>query len=305
MTKMSEQTFDQSAPPIYEQDDLFLGDVMPQDYLPDSITITPEQVAENRRLVQARYEEFKPDVESLVREVSADPEKMTEHTLSAEGTKMRTLILGHANEKYVLRVPQKHGAAYDNGPRVEGAIRCLGVDGMEQAVAVSADESDFVSQIVPGKTIRNLDTDEQRRILNEHLAELVATIVIAKARGINLDTFQENTLYSKQHGFGLVDYVYEPHLLHSLERTLVEVGTSLVSMGSSTRPIFRGPEERAEETRVGRDILERYRDMCMLALPDDEARQKVEAGINVHLGPVRRSDVGTAALDAADVRLQS
>lgn len=181
---------------------------------------------ERRQQVAGQYSEFKPVVDGLK----------------------------------IVRLPLGDGPVRPINQKLEGAVRGLGVRGLEQVVAASAEEGVFVSERVPGAKIRKLALEQKRQVTDKQLGDLVRTVVEANALGLRIDVDQGNILYDKDAGFGIVDYWHQEGNQQNLADTLGYLAGSLNNMG---RAVWgEDVDEREAYQCFGTALLTHFEQQC-------------------------------------------
>ena len=176
---------------------------------------------------------------------------------------------------YVVRIPtgreirpevvESHTAA---------AVLARGVPHLEQIVAASYTDGFTVAEMLPGKRLYRLTADEISRIPNDHLNELIPTLLTAYGYGIELDLNMENFIYDRKTGFGIIDFEPADLAIVRKDRSQV-VGYAIRRLGVQES---YEPETTEDYDRVrglyeaSRGVLIRYRQQVEQRLTGEDGR---------------------------------
>ncbi len=98
---------------------------------------------------------------------------------------------------------------------IEGHLQSAAVCGdlpvMQKTFAGSYEQGVVISEYVEGKTLHGLTEKAAKVITNNHMRDLVSTVITAKSRGVLIDALPLNILYGAD-GFRLIDYDFDPDL---------------------------------------------------------------------------------------------
>lgn len=220
-----------------------------------------KSLAVTRTRIVDEYQKFKSVVDPLRTSLTANPEMAESESLGG-GRYEYAIPLTFANREYVMRFPKDPTVKQDMIERFEGAIRGLGIRGLEQVVAVSLEDQVFISEHMPGKIIRRVEIEDQQRITDDQLSDLIETVVLANARGISIDTDQANILYDSKKGFGIVDYWYKEGLQHRIADTIVATAISIGTMGRGAWNRNTPDEVRKRQYATSAALMKRFSVQC-------------------------------------------
>jgi predicted Ser/Thr protein kinase len=165
------------------------------------------ETVKRRAEMLTNYDRFANDIAKLQSEI-VDHEIRGRHPdLVGGGSNSQTFGIEREGEKYIVRVPR------DTDPRpdiidthIAGAVLAKGLPHFEQIIAASYEDGVTVAEMMAGKELDRLSESEIRDISDEHLEELVDTLLIANQKGIEIDPKPSNIFYDKTEGFGFIDF---------------------------------------------------------------------------------------------------
>ncbi len=218
-----------------------------------------------------RYnEEFKPIISGLLDELSTMCEPESHRDFIGGGDDSNVFRFSHYGKDYAVRVPisEQHSAVTIDD-HLSGPILGRGIPHLEHIVAASYEDGVTIAELIPGKAMYVLSTDEMRGVTDRQLEELIDTFETVNESGILIDPNSGNFLYDPEVGFGIVDYwSYGVGDNGSIPQDLSDVVSRMtVPIMSSGCEIPCNPAERF---RVNYGVLTRYKAIIEQKLdPDD------------------------------------
>ena len=241
------------------------------------IAISSEEISAVRNNIFANYSRFKPMVDDIKSRLRTE-EDVIDAALGIGNNGTAAVPLQFEGQNYVLRMSSDPRLTVNITDRLEGAIRGFGIKGLEQVVAASIPDHIFISEMMPGKSVRYIGPQLEQQITDQQLANLIESIMKANTRGIAFDTEHENILYDPFNGFGLIDYDYSEDVRHSLSITLNAFAVPLATMGRGLRGKNFDDHQRREQTKIDLQLLSQFGKQCETRIQGKD-RERIQQGI--------------------------
>jgi hypothetical protein len=248
--------------------------------------LSPEDITQARANIVGNYASFEPVTQMLEGQLASDPDGLRASALGT-GRGMMAIPFRYGVQECVARIPLDPSKPSDITGRLEGAVRSLGLEGFEQALAASVEKGDFYSLRLSGNRARDVGYDEQANITDEQLLSLADKVMVATAREITIDPDQGNILYDPELGFSILDCSHTEGRRYSMVDTLALIGMSIGGMGRGSWNADTPDSVRREQYILSADLQSRFMKRCRLLLRD-EAFAAFQVRMDAQIGEYKK-----------------
>ncbi len=153
------------------------------------------------------YDSFAPTIDKLRQELSDPATRKSHPSFLGNGSNSMVFSISQEGKDYAVRVPNaKRPNPVVIDSHLGGAVLGRGIPHLEQIVAASYENGVTIAEIMPGKEVGDMTSDEITQITDEQLSQLIDTLQTVSERGIEIDPKPSNIFYDPESGFGIVDY---------------------------------------------------------------------------------------------------
>ena len=159
-----------------------------------------EFLEKNIRLYNER---FKPVVQELKRKIaSVDHPREVEEFLGSggNGSAFKVVIDGRT---LVIKFTD---SLYQNNFEIKPLLRTRHIPHTPELVAFSLEDGVKIMSYLPGEVVSNFTPENAPAYPDEHIIQLIETVLELERNGIALDPRPSNFVYSSQDGFGVFDF---------------------------------------------------------------------------------------------------
>jgi hypothetical protein len=238
---------------------------------------TQAELLESRVALAESYQDFAPAVAETGLLAASHGERTSSPLYLAAGGMSAAFALNAQNEQLVLRIPKANkNQSYDSSSLVEhyvdGLIRGVGVNGLEQIRAYSYRDGVTISEFIPGNMAGFLEADEVASITTEQTEQLLDALEVMDQKDLILDSKAGNLMYDTAAGFNIVDYHYQGPERFGLPQTLGEKIASSLKFVTMTQMHMETAEDFEREHQIlvaGLAFARTLEQACKRRYPDD------------------------------------
>lgn len=126
----------------------------------------------------------------------------------------------HKGRPVIVRRPKTEEQSGEIITRASALALGMGMDRLEQPLAVSFPDKAIFSSVLPGKESEYLTEEEIRAILESDIKNVVPVFEQARRKGLGFDLGAGNIFYDPQYGYSFTDYGLQSRASNSIaERT--------------------------------------------------------------------------------------
>lgn len=89
---------------------------------------------------------------------------------------------------------------------IKPLIRAKNIPHTSQLVSYSFEDNVVIMELLPGTDVTNFTPEEAPEYSNEHIVQLIETVLELDAKGLAIDPKPSNFMYDPEHGFSVLDY---------------------------------------------------------------------------------------------------
>jgi len=231
------------------------------------------------------YAEFKPQVQDAIASIAeASRSDREQHsTFVGSGTNASAHAFQHNGKDYIAKIihHKDSNGAKASDDRFTDLERGKNLHPrLEQLVAMSYEDGIAVIERMSGKDLWQADQDDIEAVTNDQLTRALDVMKLAQGAGLHFDPKPSNYMYSKEDGFGFIDYSPQDknHPIESYAEKVAFFAEMLSDMG----PYFEMLQTKEQfittavwaPHRIG--LLHKYREVCMAQPDQDEYRLAIK-----------------------------
>ena len=90
--------------------------------------------------------------------------------------------------------------------QIKALLRAKGLPHTAQLVAYSFEDGVLITELLPGKDVTKFDPQHAPEYSDEHISQLIDTVIELNHRGVVIDPRPSNFMYAPQEGFSVLDF---------------------------------------------------------------------------------------------------
>lgn len=159
------------------------------------------------------FEQYRGDVSTLLAEVNMLEDVKTHPQYLGSGANGSAFWFDHDGKRLVVKRAHGHkkGGYRPIASHGESMPFAIGndIEGLQHQVAASPDNELVITELLPGKNLKDLSYSEFLGIPDEHVRQVIDLVLRIHQTGLHFDPKVSNLMYDSKKGFSILDYGLE------------------------------------------------------------------------------------------------